>query len=883
VRISLEEFLRDSGDSQIRAWDDSIPKIQVETSKVVEIDDLADQYTAILEYELPLESRRPDVVLLINGAVVVLELKGKSEPDQADLDQAAAYARDLRCYHRHCAEREVHAVVVPTRSPGYIGVRDGVHICGPTSLHDLINDFQRPWDDGLLTADAFLAHDAYCPLPTLVQAARELFLEGKIRPIHRARAETQPAIDEIARIAHEAARTHTRHLILATGVPGSGKTLVGLSAVHNPALNDLAVERAGGRPTAPGIFLSGNGPLVQVLQYELRSAGGGGKTFVRDVKNYVKQYLGDGRQVPPQHVIVYDEAQRAWDLEQVMSKHSLPLPKSEPEAFVDFGERIPGWSVLVGLIGSGQEIHVGEEAGLGQWRTALEKAGNPESWTVHAPQKVLDTFFGPDWSGGRRLLASTKASSALELTVELRFHFADDLDAWVDGLLTDDRNWDAGDNAGNDALVARGQELAARVEHAGYHLRMTRDLETAKDYLFQRYKEAPDARYGLLASSRDKVLERDWEIPNGWHSTQRVQLGPWYGEGDGDPRSCRSLTQCVTEFGAQGLELDAVLLAWGTDLIRELDHQGVERWSDAYAKRHQRGSHVKDAFNLRLNAYRVLLTRGRDATVIFVPQDPRLDVTAAWLQAHGVKMLGEPRADRVLVRKTDPSEAPSAPPKESAVGRKDARSDQLEHVLDGVTYVWIGRRWYTKKTFLTPPSVALTRLNELVEAPREVIPRATARGSVRPGVIGAVAAVVIGSLFPNRKALREAGIHRPLQAGICGTGETGAESIVLNGGYEDDIDSRDEIIYTGHGGNDPSSGKQVADQTLTGTNLSLVRSCEWGLPVRVVRGWREPGGLGPKAGYRYDGLYRVSEYWEERGRSGFKVWRYRLVPFEADK
>jgi hypothetical protein len=152
VRISLEEFLGDTGDSQVRAWDDSIPKIQVETGKVVEVDELAELYTAILEYELPLESRRPDVVLLINGAVVVLELKGKIEPEQADLDQAAAYARDLRCYHRHCADREVHAVVVPTRAPGYIGVRDGVHICGPASLHQLIADFQRPWADAYSAA-----------------------------------------------------------------------------------------------------------------------------------------------------------------------------------------------------------------------------------------------------------------------------------------------------------------------------------------------------------------------------------------------------------------------------------------------------------------------------------------------------------------------------------------------------------------------------------------------------------------------------------------------------------------------------------------------------------------------------------------------------------
>ena len=876
IRVSLEDFLGGAGPLQMDAWEDSIPKIQVEVGEVVEIDELAKQYTAILEYELPLESRRPDVVLLVNGAVVVLELKGKSEPVQADLDQAAAYARDLRCYHKHCADREVHAVVVPTFAPGYIGVRDGVHICGPASLHHLINDLQRPWEGGPLTAEEFLAHDAYCPLPTLVQAARELFIDGKVRPIHRAHAHTQPAIDEIARIAHDAARTHTRHLVLVTGVPGSGKTLVGLSAVHNPALDDLAVERASGKPTAPAIFLSGNGPLVQVLQYELRGAGGGGKTFVRDVKNYVKQYLGDGKQVPPQQLIVYDEAQRAWDLGQVTAKHSLPFPKSEPEAFVDFGERIPEWSVLVGLIGSGQEIHVGEEAGLGQWRTALEKAGNPEGWTVHAPQKVLDEFFGPDWAGGTRLAAHSQASPALELTVELRFHFADDLDEWVETLLEGDD-------------PARGRELAMLLEKAGYHLRMTRDLETAKDYLLERYAEAPDARFGLVASSRDKVLERDWSIPNGWHATQRVQLGPWYGEGDGDPRSCRHLTQCVTEFGAQGLELDAVLLAWGTDFIRSVSRDGSESWSNDYAKRHQRASHVKDPFQLRVNAYRVLLTRGRDAAVIFVPPDSKLDLTAAWLQAHGVKMLDDTGPRGVAAQPGSAARGAgrpvpeSRPPEDSTQSLRVEPGEPSEHVLDGVTYVYTGKRWYNKNTFLNPPALVLSQLNDLVELPHEEVPKARPRAGITHGHIGAIPDVAVGTVFPDRKALREAGIHRPLQAGICGTGKTGAESIVLNGGYEDDKDSMGEIVYTGHGGNDPNTGQQVADQTLTGTNLSLVRSCDWGRPVRVVRGWREPGGLGPKAGYRYDGLYRVIEYREERGKSGYKIWRFRLVPLEEGK
>jgi hypothetical protein len=636
VRVSLEDFLAGVSESQVFAWDDSIPKLQHEVGEIVVIDDLADSYSAILEYELPMESRRPDVVLLVSGAIVVLELKGKAEAEQADLDQAAAYARDLRCYHRHCAEREVHAVVVPTRAHGYVGARGGVHVSGPDALHQLIQQLQRTWADGALTASDFLARDAYCPLPTLVQAARELFLENRIRPIHRARAATQPAIDEIARIAHEAARTRSRHLVLVTGVPGSGKTLVGLSAVHNPALDDLAVDRAAGKPSAPAIFLSGNGPLVQVLQYELRDAGGGGKTFVRDVKNYVKQYLGDKAAVPPQHVIVYDEAQRAWDLEQVIAKHpELNRHTSEPEAFVEFGERIPEWCVLVGLIGSGQEINTGEEAGLGQWRDALAQAARPDGWTVHAPQRVLDEYFASADADGKRLSASLESDEALDLQVELRFHFCSDLDAWVDGVLADDRGWPdevCGDEA--NAISAHCRDLADRLEQQCYHLRMTRDLEVARGHLRKRYSDARDARFGLLASSRDKSLE-GWGVRNGWHDTRAVRLGPWYGDSERDgPYSCRHLRDCVTEFGAQGLELDGVLLAWGTDLVRKDD-----RWSNAWAKRHARSAHVRDPFQLRLNAYRVLLTRGRDGAVIFVPPMPQLDETFAWLAACGVLQL----------------------------------------------------------------------------------------------------------------------------------------------------------------------------------------------------------------------------------------------------
>jgi len=137
-------------------------------------------------------------------------------------------------------------------------------------------------------------------------------------------------------------------------------------------------------------------------------------------------------------------------------------------------------------------------------------------------------------------------------------------------------------------------------------------------------------------------------------------------------------------------------------------------------------------------------------------------------------------------------------------------------------------------------------------------------------------------VFENRAAVAAAGVHRPLVAGISGGAAEGADSIVLNGGYEDDRDYGDVIVYTGHGGNDPESGRQIADQALMAGNKALAKSGLDGLPVRVVRGWREPSGLGPPIGFRYDGLYRVVRYWSETGRSGFKIWRFRLERDDPD-
>jgi hypothetical protein len=617
IQESLAKFLPDASFQQLGAWKESIAPLQGEVGEVLSRDPAAAEYSAILEYQLPLEHRRPDAILLIGGAILVLEFKGKSRVELADLDQTSAYARDLRAYHRECAERPVTAALVLTRGSGRVGETGGVSVVGLDAIDGLAEDVRPDPPLSLLTRAAFLDPAAYRPLPTLVEAARELMESGTLRRINRAYSETQPTLDYLTEITREAARTKTRHLVLLSGLPGTGKTLVGLQLAHARFLDDLAVTRSGGKPTAPAVYLSGNGPLVQVLQYELRSAGGGGRTFVRAVKAYVETYSRRPDLVPPEHVLIFDEAQRAFDAEQVQAvqKGGALDAKSEPDHFVEFAERIPEWCVVVGLVGSGQEIHVGEEAGIGQWKTAVERTGRSDDWTIHCPPLMADPFksFG-------KLLVDAR----LHLTAELRYHVATDVHTFVAALL---------DRPDDPALP----EIASRLDGDGYHLRLTRDLSTARLYLKQRYDAAPDARFGILASSRDKTLG-SFGIPNDWNATRLVRPGPWFGEGDDDylGRSCRALRTCVTEFGCQGLELDAVLLAWGTDLIVE---QGG--WSNRLAKRYQHPEQIKDAHQLRLNAYRVLLTRARDATVVFVPPIPVLDATYQALRTAGFRSLDE--------------------------------------------------------------------------------------------------------------------------------------------------------------------------------------------------------------------------------------------------
>ncbi len=299
------------------------------------------------------------------------------------------------------------------------------------------------------------------------------------------------------------------------------------------------------------------------------------------------------------------------------SPPSTPEPRrgSEPEHFVEFAERIPGWCVVIGLIGTGQEIHEGEEGGLVQWRRAVERLESKGKWTVHGPPRAIEVFQGTD--------ERVEVSPRLNLDKEIRFHLARRIHEFVDGLLSS-----PGDPA---ALRSIAQDLL----DGGYRLLLTRDLDDAKEYLRSRYSDAPEARYGLVASSKDRDLAA-LGIPNDWMGTKLMNRapGPWFCEGGEHPRSCRRLGEVATEFQAQGLELDAALLAWGTDLVRQ---DGA--WSNGHARGYKRGAKVRDPFQLRVNAYRVLLTRARDVSVVYVPRLAELDETHEHLGACGIRPL----------------------------------------------------------------------------------------------------------------------------------------------------------------------------------------------------------------------------------------------------
>lgn len=589
-----------------------------------EIDILQDQLRSVengdiaFEYTIPRMGHRIDVVCIIQGLIFLLEFKvGDSEYRKSTADQVMDYALDLKYFHKLSADRYIIPISIPTEAPS---VYNEVSFMG-----DKISDVLKCTKDNIgLTINSVLSavqdqdlsmmdwiNSRYAPTPTIIEAAQAMYRNHSVRDISRNDAGTYnltATTETINQIIDDCKRNHKKAICFVTGVPGAGKTLAGLN-IANERHNFDADEHA--------VFLSGNGPLVDILQAALakdRSNRTGitiaeekkeTKAFIQIIHRFRDEALTTNNP-PAEKVAIFDEAQRAWNEESLTDfmkrkKGVDAFNQSEPEFLIRIMDRHQDWAVIVCLVGGGQEIYNGE-AGIIDWFRALQKKFR--NWHIYLSDKMTDSEYVGN-SSIEELLTGCSYSfkPALHLGVSLRSFRSEKLAKFVKLLLDNEPN----------AAAAVYSELSIH-----YPIVLTRDLDKAKEWI--REKARGTERYGLLASSEGKRL-RGIGI---WVPSVINHVGWFLNEKD-NVDSSYFLEVAASEFKVQGLEIDYSILAWDADLRRS--GEGF----DYFKFRGTRWNHVNNAQQQKYlkNAYRVLMTRARQGMIIFVPSgtDPEDDPT----------------------------------------------------------------------------------------------------------------------------------------------------------------------------------------------------------------------------------------------------------------
>lgn len=607
---------------QTKAWQKQISVLKT-VGAVLTAMPGSTNWSLLLEYSIPRRQKRIDAVLLAADVVFCLEFKteDKAHSRQAQ-QQAEDYALDLRDFHEQSRGRRIVPVAVALKAEPVAYerstladdlVRPVVLAGGSDLAQRLASAFQEESRLGRPAIDA-AAWDmsAYRPVPTIIEAAEALFAGHNVREIahsHAGAINLTATSDKLVEIIQRAQRERLKVACFVTGVPGAGKTLAGLNVVHNPVL------RQQGRP--PGVFLSGNGPLVKIVSAAIArdfrrrvNAGGAERTtgtFIQNVHAFVRDALDKPDKPPAENVIVFDEAQRAWDAAHNAKKTGSEL--SEPETVLSIMDRHREWAVVVALVGGGQEIHNGE-AGLAEWGRSLRErfphwqiAVSPQSLTGDASVSGHRLF--PDGNCGATPLIQ---EPALHLEVNVRSFRARRLTEWVEAVL-------AGD-APTASTIARDLQ--------GFPLAFTRSLATARAWLRQRARGL--RRCGLVASSGAiRLRPEGLELSSGFRQGNRDLYVHWFLAEPSDVRASNQLEVAASEFECQGLELDWVGVCWGGDFVPNPQSEGWSfrnfagsRWS-AVAKPIDQ--------QYLLNTYRVLMTRAREGMVIWVPPGNASDGT----------------------------------------------------------------------------------------------------------------------------------------------------------------------------------------------------------------------------------------------------------------
>ena len=642
------------------------------------------------EYSIPRLGKRADVILLIKNIVFVLEYKvGAKSYERPDLEQVWDYALDLKYFHKKSHELWVVPILIATSAS------ERSQVFQPSKYDDKVLEPVCSNDSCLrMIIDQVLellpcgdmpdgwGMSPYNPTPTIVQAATTLYRRKNLKnksiadiTNHTSDDRTEKATEAVLKIVEESKRKGQKSICFITGVPGAGKTLVGLDIAIN--LFEESKDKKADENRSLAVYLSGNGPLVKVLRealardaveqekkknpktkYNKTRAHKAVDSFIMDVyhhRDYVLQMVkkpilpndetlsvdssvavNDGSEWLTEHVDIFDEAQRSWTYEQLRNwlsrkKGIQNFPMSEPE-FLTWGlDKKKDWAVIVCLVGGGQEINTGE-AGISTWLSAIHDAF--DSWHVYYPANLKEKEYA-DGKVEERLAEIPKARKhpieELHLAVSKRSFRAENLSLFVKALL--------------DVDVKLAKEQLLKLD-ANYPIRLTRDLEKAKDWLRRIHRGSE--RYGLLVSSQAYRLR-----PLSIDVRCKPDTVHWFLDDITDIRSSLFLEDAATEFDVQGLELDYAAIVWDGDMIYDPDHIVLSKKDRKKAELTQ-GPWTQRSFNggvwqnvasdmrrmYQLNAYRVLLTRARQGMVICVPAgNPAKNIDDSYLDPTRIPLF----------------------------------------------------------------------------------------------------------------------------------------------------------------------------------------------------------------------------------------------------
>lgn len=613
------------------------------------------------EYSIPRMGKRIDAVLLIDGIVFVVEFKvGAKEFTGADVNQAWDYALDLKYFHEESHYLPIIPILVATNAKenDILLFQYDDQIVKPIlsngdNIADIIRQSQLIFPSTQI--DNYLwSISRYAPTPTIIEAAQALYKNHSVKDISRSDADNlTDTSNYIFHVIEQAKTEQNKVICFVTGVPGAGKTLVGLN---------ISTQSAG-KEGVNAVYLSGNGPLVKILVEALtrdkvrQLKEQGNKCTKKEVEQEVKSFIQnvhhfrdaclegtiieDGQIVadleyfrseknrdksyaPIDHIAIFDEAQRAWTKDMTADfmrrkKNRPGFPYSEPEFLISCMDRHKDWAMVVCLVGGGQEINTGE-AGISEWIASLNN--HFKDWHVHISSRLTDK----EYAAGEALslLAdhpNVYTTDELHLAVSLRSFRAEKLSLFIHQLLDMDK-------------VAAAETLK---ELTKYPIVLTRDVEKAKQWLKERARG--NERYGIIVSSQAYRL-RPLAID------VRVKPDPvhWFLSDREDVRSSYYMEDVVTEFDIQGLELDYTCVVWDGDFRYKTNEWGTysfvgSKWQNI--KKDERKMYLK-------NAYRVLLTRARQGMVIVVPkgnlEDPTrkpefYDSTYRYLKSIGIEEI----------------------------------------------------------------------------------------------------------------------------------------------------------------------------------------------------------------------------------------------------